>query len=109
MPCEIQKVGAVAMSGGRFDYNDGYLDDIASELECDIETNDNVEHGNWNSPDYVREGNHSSERTVHFMRRMVNDLHRLGELLHAYDWYVCGDTNEEDFIECAEKIYGECE
>lgn len=95
------------MSGGRFDYRDSSLDDIASELEADIEENDNVETGEWNEPGYVREGNHSSVRTIKYMRMMVDDLHRLSDLLHAYDWYVSGDTGEDDFLEKADEIYGE--
>lgn len=95
------------MSGGRFEYRDSSLDYIASELEADIEENDNVETGEWNEPGYVRDGNHSSVRTIKYMRMTVDDLHRLSALLHAYDWYVSGDTGEDDFIERAEEIYGE--
>lgn len=95
------------MSGGRFEYRDSSFDYIASELEADIEGNDNVETGEWNEPGYIREGNHSSVRTIKYMRMMVDDLHRLSDLLHAYDLYVSDDTCEDDFLEKAEEIYGD--
>lgn len=95
------------MSGGRFDYNDHYLDEIASELDEDIETNDDVQTGEWNEDNHKREGLHASEHTLYFMRRMAKDLRKLSDLLHAYDWYVCGDTCEETFIGEAERLYKE--
>lgn len=93
------------MSGGRFNYNDHFLDDIASELDDDIETNDDVEIGEWSDANYKHEGLHASKRTLCFMRRIASDLRKLSDLLHAYDWYVSGDTCEQTFISEAERLY----
>lgn len=84
------------MSGGRFNYKDHSLDEFASEIEYDIVTNDNEDGGLQ-----------ASVKTLHFMRKMVDDLHRICDILHAYDWYVSGDTCEETFLEKAEEIYGD--
>lgn len=96
------------MSGGYFEYQDSTLDNLADAIDDAIATNDDVSGGKWSEIfGYKSEGLHASEKALGYMRRMAEDLRRLGKLLHSFDWYVCADTSEEDFIEDAERLYGE--
>jgi hypothetical protein len=91
------------MSGGYFDYQDSYLGYIAEQLERDIEFND-IEYNTSKPVDTPYGFQHSAE-TLGYLKMMANDLHRLQELLHAYDYAVSGDSLKEQFLESARAIY----
>lgn len=79
------------MSGGAFDYKDNILfklkDMIAREIGY-MEYGGNKE--NSNLPE--------NPKVVEYMKYICNDLGKLGNVLHSLDWYLSGDTGEENFI-----------
>lgn len=91
------------MSGGHFDYQENYLGYIAEQLEHDIEFND-VEYDSSKSIDKPYGFQHQLE-TIEYLKTMVDDLNRLKELLHEYDYAVSGDSSIERFIEKARAVY----
>lgn len=91
------------MSGGHFDYQESYLAYIAEQLEQDIRFND-VEYDNSKSNDTPYGFQHQPE-TVGYLKSMVDELYRLQELLHAYDYAVSGDSSEERFLQKARAVY----
>lgn len=72
------------MSGGHFDYKDNYLNDFAETLCLDI----------------TRE---KDPKVRSILLSMILDLERMGNLLHAYDWWISGDTDKESFLEAVAK------
>ena len=92
------------MSGGHFDYQQNYLGYIAEQLEQDIEFND-VEYDSSKSIGAPYGFQHQSE-IIEYLKAMVDDLGRLRELLHEYDYVVSGDSSEECFLEKARAAYG---
>lgn len=91
------------MSGGHFDYRESYLGYIAEQLEQDIEFND-VEYDSTKPMDTSYGFQHPSE-TIEYLKIMVNELNRLQELLHEYDYAVSGDSSIEQFLEKARSVY----
>lgn len=92
------------MSGGHFDYQESHLEYIAEQLERDIEFND-VEYSESNAVDDHYGFQHQPE-TLGYLKLMTQDLYRLRELLHVYDYAVSGDSSEQDFLEKAKLMYG---
>jgi hypothetical protein len=91
------------MSGGHFDYQDSYLGYIAERLEQDIEFND-VEYDSSKPIDTPYGFQHPSE-TLEYLKIMIDELNKLQELLHAYDYAVSGDSSNKQFLENARAIY----
>lgn len=91
------------MSGGHFDYQESYLGYIAEQLEQDIEFND-VEYDRSKPIDTPYGFQHQPE-TIGYLSIMVDELHRLHELLHEYDYSVSGDSTIERFLEKARAVY----
>lgn len=91
------------MSGGYFDYQESYLGYIAEQLEQDIEFND-VEYDSSKPIDTPYGFQHQPE-TIEYLKIMVDELHRLQELLHEYDYAVSGDSSIEGFLEKARAVY----
>jgi hypothetical protein len=97
------------MSGGHFDYREAYLGYIAEQLERDIEFND-VECDSSTPVDKPYGFQHQPE-TIGYLKNMVDQLQKLQELLHEYDYAVSGDSSKEGFLEKARSTYkkGEAE
>jgi hypothetical protein len=91
------------MSGGHFDYQDNYLGYVAEQLERDIQFND-VEYDNSKPIDTPYGFQHQPE-AIGYLKIMVDELHRLQELLHEYDYAVSGDSSMERFLEKARAVY----
>lgn len=91
------------MSGGHFDYQESYLGYIAEQLEQDIEFND-VEDDVSRQIDIPYGFQHQPE-TIAYLKIMIQDLRRLGELLHDYDYAVSGDSSIESFLEKARAAF----
>lgn len=45
------------------------------------------------------------KRKIEYMKIMVDELNRLQELLHEYDYAVSGDSSQERFLEKAKSTY----
>jgi hypothetical protein len=91
------------MSGGHFDYQENYLGYIAEQLEQDIEFND-VEYDSSKPIDTPYGFQHQPE-TMEYLKIMVDELNRLQELLHEYDYAISGDSSIEQFLEKARSVY----
>ena len=91
------------MSGGHFDYRESYLEYIAEQLEQDIEFNE-VEYDSSKPPDASYGFQHGAE-TIDYLKLMVDELHKLRDLLHEYDYAVSGDSSIDQFLEKARTIY----
>lgn len=84
------------MSGGAFDYRDNALFDVRDMVAREIGY---LEYGgeSWTEP--------TKAKTLYYMKNICHDLSKLGQALHALDWYLSGDTCEETFIEKYEELY----
>lgn len=91
------------MSGGHFDYRESYLEYIAEQLEQDIEFNE-VEYDS-SKPSDAPYGFLHTDETVGYLKLIVDDLYKLRDLLHEYDYAVSGDSSIERFIEKARLTY----
>ena len=97
------------MSGGHFDYEESHLGYIAEQVEQDIEFNDVADDGS--NPIDTPYGFQHQPETIEYLKIMVDELKRLQELLHEYDYAVSGDSSIERFLEKARANYrkGEAE
>jgi len=91
------------MSGGHFDYQENYLRYIAEQLEKEIEFND-VEYDSSKPIDTSYGFQHQPE-IIEYLKIMVDELNRLQELLHEYDYAISGDSSIEQFLEKARSVY----
>lgn len=86
------------MSGGAFDYRDSALTDIQDMIAREIGY---MEYGS-NYTEYKYK-----DKTLDYMKAIIQDLERLSKAIHSLDWFVSGDTSEEKFISDYEEIYNE--
>ena len=85
------------MSGGAFDYKDNTLFELKDDLAKEIGL---AEYGcrNVGCNDY-------SPKTIKYMKVLCNDLGNIADIMHSLDWFLSGDTSEEQFIADFEKLY----
>lgn len=84
------------MSGGAFDYRDNTLFDLKDMVAREIGL---YEYGCADESYKPKDS-----RTLTYMKLICEDLGKLGQVLHSLDWYLSGDTGEEEFIKDYEKI-----
>lgn len=84
------------MSGGAFDYRDNTLFDLKDMVAREIGL---YEYGCADESYKPKDS-----RTLTYMKLICEDLGKLGNVLHSLDWYLSGDTSEEDFIKDYEKV-----
>ena len=70
------------MSGGTFDYNQYRIEDIATEIEREIERND---------------ANEYSLETIAEFRKAIKALRIAGVYAQRVDWLLAGDDGEDSF------------
>lgn len=92
------------MSGGRFDYRNEGLEQIAESIEFDLANNDHV---NSETSDNEVWGLNWKPETLVYVKRMLEDVKSLNRLLHEYDWAVCYDSCEDEFLQEAKAVYGD--
>lgn len=85
------------MSGGAFDYRDNILFDLKDAVAREIGL---YEYGGSDEEYYKPK----DPRTLTYMKFICEELGKLGKVLHSLDWYISGDTSEEDFIKDYETI-----
>ena len=86
------------MSGGAFDYRDSVLSDLQDMIAREIGY---IQYGsNYTNYQY-------KEKTIEYMKTIVKDLGRLSKVIHSLDWFLSGDTSEEEFISEYEDMYNE--
>lgn len=91
------------MSGGHFDYRESYLEYIAEQIEHDIKFND-VEYDSSKFSDTSYGFQHGAE-TIDYLKLMIDELYKLRDLLHEYDYAVSGDSSIDRFVEKARAVY----
>lgn len=79
------------MSGGRFDFKQHYIEDIAYEIEHIIGKN-NVKNERGYSYDF-------SAETIKKLKEAVITLRRAEAMAQRIDWLVCADDSEKTFHE----------
>ena len=79
------------MSGGSFNYRDNILFELKDSVAREIGL---FEYGGSDEEFYKPK----DPRTLIYMKKICKDLGKLGAVIHALDWYISGDTGEEDFI-----------
>lgn len=84
------------MSGGAFDYRDNALFDLKDMVAREIGL---YEYGCADESYKPKDS-----RTLTYMKLICEDLGKLGNILHSLDWYLSGDTSEDEFIKDYEKI-----
>ena len=84
------------MSGGAFDYRDNVLFDLKDMVAREIGL---YEYGCADESYKPKDS-----RTLTYMKLICEELGKLGQALHSLDWYLSGDTSEEDFIKDYETI-----
>ncbi len=94
------------MSGGHFDYQDNRIDDMMDIIKHDIKYNDVEWNYNCETGESVEDyGFQHSKETLGILKKLLKDMKKVMNVLHAYDWYVSGDTCEETFLKEASKYY----
>ena len=81
------------MSGGTFNYSDSTLFELRDTVAREIGF---YEYGDESYKP-------QDPRTLVYMKRICEDLCKLGNIMHSLDWYLSGDTGEEKFISDFEK------
>ena len=71
------------MSGGHFEYKQYYIDDIADNIEVDIENQ------------YYDEEENYTEETIQIMKDAVKALRKAAIYAQRIDWFLSGDDGEE--------------
>ena len=81
------------MSGGHFDYQQYRIEDIATEIEHLIESNDNQSLNEYGD----KRGREYSQETIAKFKEAVVMLRCAAEAAQRIDWLVSGDDGEDDF------------
>ncbi len=82
------------MSGGYFDYHQGYITDIADSIKKLIEINDDKSLNEWGDP--VSQ-NYSPEVIAKFKKGLAH-LRLAAIYVQRIDWLVSGDDGEKTFL-----------
>lgn len=81
------------MSGGRFNYNDHHISDIARQIQEIVETNNSEELDHWGDPI----GHHYTSETIAHFHEAVRLLNLANLYVHRIDWLLSGDDGEDNF------------
>ena len=97
------------MSGGRFNYNQHFINDIADDIE--EETGRNKIGWPWVSiSDWRNEYNKQRYKpeTIKEFKKAVKILRKAYIYAHRIDWFLSGDDNEETFHERLKEELKQC-
>lgn len=85
------------MSGGHFNYNQHFINDIADEIEDEIRNN--KKKGDWISDERWEEKGKQqfSDETIKEFKKAVKILRKAYVYAHRIDWFLSGDDGEENF------------
>lgn len=84
------------MSGGALNYKDSALTELQDMIAREIGY---MEYGsNYTNYQY-------NEKTLVYMKSIVEELERLAKAIHSLEWFLSGDTSEEEFISDYENLY----
>lgn len=91
------------MSGGRFEYIQYRLDDVAEDIEKEIDNS-----GKPYSAEELKEYSwlDESDRHTRYSDEVLEEFRKGAEIIrkaaiymHEIDWLICGDTGDDSFLE----------
>ena len=82
------------MSGGHFEYGDSSLFSFINQIEDDLQNEEYEEF-------------FENKEVKNLVSLIINETRKTGELLHAYDLMISGDTCEDFFVKKIKKILSE--
>lgn len=82
------------MSGGRFQYNQYRLGEIADQIEEEIRINNSVEKDEWG----YKKGHGFSADTIQRFSLAITALRRAETMAQRIDWLLSGDDSEKSFM-----------
>lgn len=96
------------MSGGYFNYNQHFINDIADEVEEEIRNN--KKKGDWISDERWEEKGKQqfSDETIKEFKKAVKILRKAYVYAHRIDWFLSGDDGEENFHERLKEELKQC-
>lgn len=84
------------MSGGHWEYKQGWLDwELAEELDHLVANNDNEELDDLGYP----KGMHYPPEILEKFKEASAKARELAHMVHCIDYLLCGDYGEESFLE----------
>lgn len=96
------------MSGGHFNYNQHFINDIADDIEEEIRDNkikpeyvDDERWKWWGSQKYTND-------TIKEFKKAVKVLRKAYVYAHRIDWFLSGDDGEETFHERLKEELKKC-
>lgn len=96
------------MSGGHFNYNQHFINDIADEIEDEIRNN--KKKGDWISDERWEEKGKQqfSDETIKEFKKAVKVLRKAYVYAHRIDYFLSGDDGEETFHERLKEELKKC-
>lgn len=82
------------MSGGRFNYAQYQIYDIALEIDEIIESNNDQTLNNWGE----KKGREYSPEIIEKFKEAAHTLKQAQEMAQRVDWLLSGDDSEDSFL-----------
>lgn len=82
------------MSGGKFDYQQYRIEDIAVEIDDVIESNDDESLDEWGG----HRGKNYPPEIIEKFREAAHTLRQAAEMAQRVDWLLSGDDGETSFL-----------
>ena len=82
------------MSGGHFQYQQYRIEDIAVEIDEQIESNDDKSLDEWGQ----RRGSGYPPEIIAKFEEAAHTLRRAAEMAQRIDWLISGDDGENSFL-----------
>lgn len=83
------------MSGGHFEYKQSCMEDIATEIERLIKTNDDKSLNYWGE----KVGKNYPPEIIEKFKEAVAIIRKAAQMTRRIDWLVSGDDGQETFLE----------
>ena len=87
------------MSGGHFDYQQYRIEDIATDIQELIESNNDQTLNEWGD----MSGRNYPPEIIEKLKEAAHTLRQAAEMAQRVDWLVSGDDSEESFLSRWEK------
>ena len=95
VPIVLVLTGVKQMSGGYFDYWQYHIARIADDVDTLIRNNEDNELNEWGNT----RGSHYPVEVIEKFKEALICLRQAEIYAQRIDWLVCGDDNEDSFLE----------